>query len=765
LEADLQKAKGALCDECPLRDQPFVPTTGPPDAKIAAIGEGPGLQEVVYKRPFVGNSGKLLKSVLKHAGIDPERDVWYSNTVLCRPPDNETPTRDAIRCCSGRLEIEMHERAPQKVLALGGTAAKALLNTQTGIMALRPGPPRPLAAYNCEIIPTVHPAACLRSGDYFPFLVTDIGKINFEPSSWTLPRYLVPYSERTALFAIRWLSKFNELSVDIEVAVEKDLAFEHPSKYSILCIGIAPSESAAIVLPSSVLWFQTVIQALRGLLKKSKIIAQNGKFDIPGLSRIGNFELWFDTMLAHYCLDERGGIHGLKVMSREYLGAPDYAARIKQYTKGNGDFSNIPRDLLHEYNAYDATLTFGLYRIFERQLHHSSLSSLHAFLVQASNALIQVETEGVLVNEDYLRELDRDYQDRLSAQESALQKWVQNPRSPLQIRSALAQLGIETASTDVSHLQAILQSMGQYEGSTEAAAVSEFVSAILKYRKDQKTFGTYIKGITKRLYNGRVYPTYLLHGTTTGRLSCRNPNLQNIPRGSAIRRLFIASPENSLVQADYKQGELRVIACLSREQFLADIFNEKRDLLSEIARRFYGPNFTKEQRVRAKNLAYGSCYGAEPLRLTAYEGVTLQEAAKFQYEFFEFMPNVRRWQVDTREQVLKGNDLITAFGRHRRYTLITRENKKDILNECLAFVPQSTLSDICLSSLIRLVHEGFHPRITVHDSIVVECHNSQVAHTSEALSQILPQVAKETFDDYVPFPVDVKAGRSWGDLE
>src|SRR5690606_19843919 len=101
-----------------------------------------------------------------------------------------------------------------------------------------------------------------------------------------------------------------------------------------------------------------------------------------------------------------------------------------------------------------------------------------------------------------------------------------------------------------------------------------FCKALLAHRSEAKLYGTYVKGIRKRLYGGRVYPTYNLHGTTTGRLACRNPNLQNIPRDSSIRRMYVpAKEENVLIGIDYSQAELRVLSYLAGDTYFRDIFN------------------------------------------------------------------------------------------------------------------------------------------------------------------------------------------------
>src|SRR5690606_8933307 len=117
-----------------------------------------------------------------------------------------------------------------------------------------------------------------------------------------------------------------------------------------------------------------------------------------------------------------------------------------------------------------------------------------------------------------------------------------------------------------------------------------FCTAMLRHRREAKLYGTYVKGIRKRTYKGRVFPNFLVHGTTTGRLACRNPNLQNIPRESTIRKQFVPSrPENVFVSVDYSQAELRVLAWLAQDEYLRAIFNDPtRDLFNELRPVLYG---------------------------------------------------------------------------------------------------------------------------------------------------------------------------------
>lgn len=726
------------------------------------------MQEVFLGEPFLGPSGRLMEEVLKRYGIARE-EVFLANTVSCNPERNVDPPKDAITACSARLREELATR--ETIVTLGNIATKFVLGTNDGILKTRVGPPKHSERFpRARIVPTVHPAAALRSADYFPFIVSDFAKITKESREWSPPSYGIPTTDEEALQAIRFLKGFSKLAVDIETATEKDLAYERPEKYQILCVGVAHSAHSAIVFTDAVLGSEVVRWEFGELLGSAKLIAQNGKFDIPALkTQFGECSLYFDTMLASYSIDERGGIHGLKAMAREHLGAPDYSADIKQYTGKGRDFAAIPRDVLYRYNANDCTLTYELYELFSRELDNQGLRHLHDFLVRVANALISIEHEGIGVDHVYLQKLDRVFGDRLSTQEASLQQWTKNPRSPLQVKAALAKLRVTTASTDVRHLQDILEGVAAYSGVREADEVAEFVKQLLAYRKDSKLHGTYIKGIEKRLWQGRIYPTYLLHGTTSGRLSCRNPNIQNVPRGSEIKSIFVPEDGNIFIQADFKQGELRVVATLSGDEYLINSFASGEDFIGDLAARLFGPANAKKMRTKTKNITYGSLYGmilGKGKQGVAYAkliGMPNDEAYRYQQRLFELIPGIPKWQEETRKRVMAGETLTTYTGRRRRFFLITEENKKDILNECLAFKPQSTLSDICVTGLCELVDAGYHPRITVHDSIVIECERDRAEEVQGVMNEVLPRAAR-AFTTRVPFEVEFKSGTNWGDI-
>lgn len=790
----------ADCESCPLKDQPYVPSQFGDSSRtrLAVVGQAPGFHDTVRKAPFKGPSGQLLDIALKQHGYQRE-EVFLTNVVACRPDDDAPPPKAAIAACRLRLESELaSSECNGDVLAVGGVATEVLSGDTRSLTALRIGPPKaPSQSLQRlglkRLVATWHPSYCLRNGDAFPTFLDDVGKLTRQYEKWEEPEW--SYHEE-ALFAVMALDRLMqwqnttgrfELVADIEVGIEKDTAFDHPNHYQMLCVGLCWERGKALVIGEEALKFAQVRGRLFKLLRRSKLIGHNGKFDLAGLYPLfPKLELWFDTMLAHYVLDERPGTHGLKNLAIERLGAPAYDDVIKQYVPRGGNYSQIPREILYKYNAFDVVCTWALYEMFAREMaertteewpYHSlpvrSLRDIHDFLVSASNQLMYLELNGIAIDKAYSNVLENDYLGRMEELEKRLDIIVGtatrgeipfiNPRSPKQIKSFFASQGINVESTNVDSLETLLKTR------REGTPTHDFIQVLLYHRRDAKLHGTFIKGIRQRLYRGRVYTTYMLHGTTSGRLASRNPNLQNIVRDKAIRKQFsVTRPDNVMIQADYKQAEGRVICWLAQDEYLRSIFsNPDADLFTELGQRLYRKDvLDKEERVRVKAYFYGLSFGREAFSIAHEFGRSVSEVERELRGFFELIPNVAQWQNNIREKVLRGEDLITPFGRRRRFPIVTRANKKDVLNEALSYLPQSTASDVCLSALIRLRPMlrglGFI-RLTIHDALVVECHESKVDKVSAMMQEVMVDQGRQ-LQTYVPFAVDVSVGKNWGEL-
>lgn len=765
----------ANCEICPIyKDSGFVPTLNlKPSAGIVVCGEAPGAHEERKGIPFTGPSGELLNQILQHHGFRRD-EIMITNACLCRPNNNnDDPPKAALEACAPRLQQEIAESGATTIVAVGKVATFALTTERGSMRKIRVGPPKPYKYDpSIQVIPTWHPAYSLRAPDSFPDLVFDFGKIRGgQQHDWAEPDYRVvddPISAIRTLEAIR--TRFDRIVIDIETGVEKDNSFDHPSEYDLLCVGIAFAKGKAVVVGEAALQHHDVRVELRRLLSSTKLIAHNGKFDLAGLRNVcGRLTLWFDTMLASNCLDERPGHHGLKQLSIERLGAPDYEANIRDYVPRGGNYANIPREILYRYNAYDVVCTWDLYELFSGEMSDADWQK-HDFIVQAANALIELELNGIHFDLSYNDELSAEYLEILNNLELRMKELVGyevNPRSPIQILKYYATQALTLPKTDADLLKSLLEVID--------GEALEFTKLLLEHRRKAKLYGTYVKGLAKRVTaDGKVYTTYTLHGTTSGRLASRQPNLQNVVREKTIRNQFVVShPDHRFIQLDFKQAEGRVITTLAQDEYLRSIFADPdRDLFSELCNDIFGAGlWNKEHRVSMKSIFYGNAYGrgaksiAQELQLQG-SNITDAETAQLMREFNQLIPDVMKWQAAIKHEVLAGNDLTTPFGRRRSFWLITEKNKADVLNEALSYKPQSIASDICLRALIRLtpmLRDLATPRLTIHDAIVVETHKNQVEEVIDLMSREMLKSAEE-FTTYVPFAVDSTIGVSWGDL-
>jgi len=670
----------------------------------------------------------------------------------------------------------------ETVVALGNSATESILG-QSGVTKLRVGPGRESKYLpGVRTIPTLHPAAALRQADLFPHIVTDVGKVVNPSAVWTEPTYIVVDTVDKALRAISELEvREGPIVVDIEVDIEKDTGFDHPNHYGMLCVGVAYAHNRAVVFSEGVMGSEKVRVRLGQLFRAKRLIGQNLKFDLAGLYPIlGALRGWFDTMLASYCFDERPGIHALEFQSVEYLGSPSWKHALDKYGAKQNGYGVVPRPVLYKYNAYDVCNTYSLWEMYEKKFESEpKLRELHDFLVDKGNEIMYLELNGIAVDRNHLNVLTDEFSMQLDGLEEELNNIIGyeiNPRSPQQVQKYFACKRITTPSTDVDHCNLILEQVRKYEDAN-AREVEQFVVKLLEHRSVQKSFGTYVKGIRKRMYRGRVYPIILLHGTTTGRPSCRNPNLFNIPRASRIRDLFVpAKSEHVFVQTDYSQAELRVLSWLAGDQYFRDIFNAgDRDVFDELTPILYphvdpnlkytNPAAWKEYRIRVKAFVYGLGYGRTEFSIAEEFKISLAGAQTLKRNFFEVIPEIVEYQSQVKYDILSGKTLETPFGRRRRFPLITKENKLDIFREGLAFRPQSISSDLCMTAMAwsrrELRGKGWI-RNFVYDSILAECHEDDAEEVSEILNRNMLKAPPEVVGDYVKFATETKVGRSWG---
>jgi uracil-DNA glycosylase family 4 len=791
---------------------------------LAFIGEAPGRNEIAKQEVFIGVSGQLLNAVLDAYGVRRE-DVFLGNATLCHYPDSMKSKKggvpeEAIVACRPRLMEELTLAGVDTVVPMGNSAVTAVvpdLAKRSGITKLRVGRPKTLqhGPTSLLVVPTFHPAACLRRQEQFPQMLTDIGKavstMNL-PDLWYEPQIeVINASDPDALdiLAEMHVPKDNLIFLDIETSREKDISYGNIHMNRVLCVGIGPEDSDIVYVFTEECFKNPLFRVeFIKMLEACKIGAQNGKFDLGALrAYLGypDFEgpkLSEDTMLQSYALHEYAGVHGLEYMGMELLGTDDWKHVIHPYLKGPTgkgptDYANIPPDILHKYNAFDVHATRLLHRYFDREIDARGLRKAYEFMLRVSNMLQFVEPRGLGFDREYSQELADQYAEERKDLERGLPtvcdpeakgKHLRVPHklnvdSPDQVHKYFKDAGIDLDDTEADTLRPTYRGPGL---SDEVRATTQL---ILDIRAITKMDGTFVTGLRKRTTSeGTVHPSFLIHGTTSGRLSARNPNSQNIPRAEQIKRQFVArSVDRTLVGVDMSQAELRVLTWLAREELTRDIFNDPtRDLFVELCRSMfpdrYPATLTDKEvkklsshespgepsiRTLVKTFAYGIAYGRTAAGIAADPqfNMDVRVAQKHMKVFEKTIPNIIAFLEEAADQACRGEALITPFGRQRRFFLVTPQNRHAVRNEAKSFYAQSIASDIVLEAACRLTqqHHIFIVNL-VHDAIYADVLKEDAEKVRDLIARTMIEVAEEVTEGYVKFAAEGKIGRSWADV-
>lgn len=374
-----------------------------------------------------------------------------------------------------------------------------------------------------------------------------------EPIPFEAPTYRLDSAYKSSLAAMGW--DYSKPTV-IDIETSGNLGETHtPEEVSLISIAFYQEGKAPLVYVSvnsyeggSPALHPYFLEWLREELQKFKTtVWHNGKFDIRVLNRVLDIELYnsFDTMLAHHVLNQAAGMHDLKSLARLYFGAPDWEDGIKKYLTKGGHYENIPRDMLVQYNGWDVYWTYKLFQLFAPQIEADE-NATKAFMLEMSFAefLLDVEKVGIPFDIDYASVLGSELQFTAEKHEQTLRAYAANdkfnPGSWQQVKRWLLEHGVDTPSTDEDHITEIMQ------GFDDKSIVHLFCKYLLEYRKAKKMRGTYVQGWWKQERKGRVHPTFLVHGTSTGRLSSTGPNAQNVPRDKKIRRLVALTGKNGV---------------------------------------------------------------------------------------------------------------------------------------------------------------------------------------------------------------------------
>ena len=481
----------------------------------------------------------------------------------------------------------------------------------------------------------------------------------------------------------------------------------------------------------------------------------------------------FDTEVAAYLLAPADGSYdleklGLTYYNHQFPKAADYLA--------DGAFGPLA-DLAVSCGAITShcALIGALVDTLTQRLKELGMWELYQTVdLPLCPVLAEMETEGFLVDRKALAE----FGDMLSVSIQTVQKNIFdlageefNINSTQQLgRILFDQLGLPPVKKTKTGYSTNADVLDKLRGS------HSIIQEILDYRQLTKLKSTYVDGLGKVIGpDGRIHTCFQNTVTATGRLSSTEPNLQNIPirteLGAQLRKMFVAPAGRVLVDADYSQIELRLLACMAGDQAMIDGFNSGEDIHRITASQVFGvpqEEVTPQMRRSAKAVNFGIVYGISPFSLSQDIGVTVAQAKEYMEKYFQHYSGVRAYMDGVVARAKADGYVTTLFARRRWVPELKSSNfntrsfgERVALNAPI----QGTAADVIKAAMIRvrdrLLAQGLKGRLVlqVHDELIVECPQEE----AEAVQRLVKEEMEAVVSLPVPLVADTAAGKSWAD--
>lgn len=526
----------------------------------------------------------------------------------------------------------------------------------------------------------------------------------------------------------------------------------------------------------------TLLEKLSGIFNdpSKEAVAHHFKFDYKILAKRGiKFAVRaFDTMIAHYLIQPESS-HKLDRLAETELGYATIPITelIGKSGKDQKHLGQLDPKSVTDYACEDADITLRLKERFLPQLEDvASMDLFRNVEMPLAIILADMELEGVRINVPELTNYNEELSTKIEALTTAIHEHAGqefNIDSPKQLGPIL----FETLAIPAKVKKT---KTGQYPTGEEVLekikAAHPIVEAVLKYRKLKKLKSTYVEPLPKLVnaHSGRIHTTYQQTVAATGRLSSKDPNLQNIPirtpEGQAIRKAFIPRDDDHvLIAADYSQVELRIAAALSKDQGLVDAFVQGMDIHTATAAKVFQVEpeaVDREMRSKAKAVNFGILYGQGAFGLAQNLSIPRREAKEIIDAYFEQFAALKAFTAQCVEQVREKGYAETVLGRRRYLPDIQSNNatvrafaERNAVNAPI----QGSAADIIKVAMVNidaaLKAKGLKARMImqVHDELVFDVPKSEVPELEALIGPAMTDAV--TLD--VPLAVDMSAGNDW----
>ncbi len=584
---------------------------------------------------------------------------------------------------------------------------------------------------------------------------------------------------------IKDLDKQNIISVDTETSSL------NPQEAELIGVSISYGPNISFYIPVghedvNGLKKDFVLNKLKPILEDPSLkkVGQNIKYDYIIFKKYGiELQSIEDTMLLSYTVDAGNNRHNLDTLSDLHLGHKTISYKdLVGSGKKQLNFSEVNLDKATEYAAEDADVTLRLYKILNERVENENLTKIYEMFEKPMiKILSKIETNGIKVDDSYLKALSKKFETRLLKIEKEIYKISGkefNIGSPKQLGEIIyndlkiAKLK-KTKKGSLATSAKILEDL--------ALTGHEFPNLILEWRQVSKLKSTYSDALQDHISKKtkRVHTSFLLAATNTGRLASSDPNLQNIPiktsDGKEIRKAFIAEKNNILVSADYKQIEMRILADIADVKELKKAFKNNQDIHSLTASQVFNVPINKvseDQRRKAKAINFGIIYGITQYGLAKQISVSNEDAQEFINAYFKKFPEIKDYMNTTVKSCRKQGYVTNIFGRRINLRGINDKNfsVRSFQERAAINAPiQGSAADIIRLAMIKIDNILEETKIAkmllqIHDELIFECKKVDENKVKKLIRDAMISTSSSDHHIFsIPLEVSINSGNNWGE--